>query len=304
MGSRRSAINRRIRWLLRPAASRRLEAEWRERIEQREAALRRLPASSHSGGEGSGLHILYAVCHRHMALLRCSLASVLRAISRPPTSVTFLQDCASPLSEAEREELRDGVPCRSEFPTSAFPLAKGPGRILSQLDQFIELAGSVPASARILKLDTDILFLGRRHVELAEASSADLFGQHTAKRRAIDYAQGGCYFLRAGMVRRWARTPLLSAMQETAWKTNKISIERTPEDAFYTLWTRRAGGRVELASFYFEPEEEDWTALDASAPGRVAEVLRRRTRGSVFHARGRNSDGLQRLADLLWPPTR
>ena len=208
------------------------------------------------------------------------------------------------MSEAQCDELCATLPCRAEFPTSAYPLVKGPGRILSQLDQFIELAGSIPASARILKLDTDILFLGMQHLALAEASRADLFGQHTAKRGAIQYAQGGCYFLRAGMAQRWSRAPILPAMQETAWRTNKNSIDRTPEDAFYTQWTQRAGGRVELGSFYFEPSEEDWAALAAAAPEQVHAVLRRRTSGSVFHARGRNGEGLQPLADLLWPGER
>jgi hypothetical protein len=226
---------------------------------------------------------------------------VLDAIPTSPASVTFLQDCASPLSDVECAELRDVVSCRSEFPVSAFPLVKGPGRVLSQLDQFIALAASASPTDWILKLDTDILFLGTRHLALAEASSADLFGHLEDFHAPFHYAQGGCYFLRAGMVRRWARTPLLPAMRDAAWRTKKTSIANAPEDATFAQWTRRAGGRVELGSFYFEPSEEDWAALASAAPERLKEVLEQRTHGTVFHAQGRDKDSFYRLADLFPP---
>jgi hypothetical protein len=257
----------------------------------------RSPTDQDNGG--AALHLLYSVCRKDLPLLRCSLASVLRALPSGPVSITFLQDCASPLAEAERAELRDLVSCRTEFPISSFPLVKGPGRILSQLDQYLALAAWVPPTAWIVKLDTDILFLGNRHLAEARASGADLFGQVEDFHTPFLYAQGGCYFLRAGMVSRWARRPLMAMLREAAWRTKKISIGSTPEDALFALWTRRAGGRVELGSFYFEPSEEDWTALCSAPPERLAEVFQQRTRGTVFHAQGRDKGGLYRLAALF-----
>ena len=286
----RSQARRRLRWLTRCPDARRRDMQWKAPIEERQVALKALRACPPSETSPTRLHLLYAICREDLAILQHSLESVLRSLSYKPDSITFLQDCASPLAEVERADIRDRVPCATEFPISSYPLVKGVGRILSQLDQYIALATLASPTAWILKLDSDILFLGDRHVLDAETSGADLFGQIEAWHAPFVYAQGGCYFLRVGMVSRWADCPMMPSLREAAWRTNKVSIDTTPEDSFFSLWTRRAGGRLKLASFYSKLTDKDWVELASVPTGRAVEVLREKKHGTVLHAQGLRKD--------------
>ena len=90
---------------MRSPDARRREMQWKAPIEERQVALKTLALAPKIKVAPTRLHLLYAICREHLVILHHSLEFVLCSLPHKPDLITFLQDCASPLTKVEITEI-------------------------------------------------------------------------------------------------------------------------------------------------------------------------------------------------------
>lgn len=191
-------------------------------------------------------HLCYFSCHSYFAYLYCALDSLARHVTQPYTVYLF-NDQDMPLDEAQIERLRERVP---NLQVRLWPKSMGWGSAqIETIWQAYALAAENAADDDIVaRVDSDVFFFNDRIFELAQRSEADVIGDgHFV---GFEYCQGGCYFLRAGAVRRIVQWLSQRGMEE-AMSQVKIKVE----DVAMHHFARSVGLDILLTWYMMFPDE-------------------------------------------------
>jgi len=199
---------------------------------ERERERRAQDSSSRPTAEIPKIRILYVTHEGDFRLFLNSLQSLEALRSCHIGDVYVLEDSSKPLSFRNKELLRLNSSNDIQFIRSRFPLAdRGPGLVASELLAFKEIGLKSAKNDYIAKVDSDTLFVSDRAFSAVLTSGADILGEREECWSPLVYVQGGCYFLRSGMVPKLFACPILPVLRRIARSTWNLTITTVPEDA-------------------------------------------------------------------------
>lgn len=221
-----------------------------------------------------------------VAYLQLALQSLARLALPSLRNVYVYSDCSKPIDAGERPRLSRSVPFSITWRTTRHPtIGWGVGTILAELDAFAEIAREVPAHDYLVKCDSDILFVSDAIFRALRSGEACAAGQCIESLHhgifGSESFQGGCYFLRAGVVSHLLRLSLSVALRETAQRS-RYSPFGLPEDRIVSTLVRRAGIPIHFEELYFT-DMSYLRSAGFSAPELVARLRADAPKRSVIH---------------------
>jgi hypothetical protein len=205
------------------------------------------------------IHFLFFSCGAHAAYLELAIRSLARIRSGFEGKIYVGEDPDDPLSMSDKAKL-----AASGFDITYVQWGKvtgyGETTMLSQLRAFHQVAAVTPKDHWIAKVDSDVLFVNDHIFRVIQHCLADLVGQSERAWGTFSYSQGGCYFVKAGFISRWADigpNEVSSLTRDLLEKFHKVGRTKTkwvmpqcPEDAFFHNLVRLKGGRIRLLHYY------------------------------------------------------
>ena len=208
----------------------------------------------------ASVHLVYFSCGAHTAYLELSLRSLARLHSPRLGRVYVGEDPEDPIRPADRQRL-EALGLSLEFDRWGKVTGYGETTVRSQLAAFGAVAAGAAAGDWIGKVDSDVLFIDDAIFGGLAHDAADLVG-HRERYGTMTYAQGGCYFVRAGSVARLGlasleaatvravMSDLLVRFHQEAPALGRSRMSECPEDAATDALVRRQGGTVHLVEYY------------------------------------------------------
>lgn len=201
------------------------------------------------------IHFLYFTCSRHFPYLVTSVRSLARLESPLVGSVRVHCDRLDPLSTEQLDEL-SRVLQNYTYDVGATVTGWGLQTLLKELELFGQLGAAVPENHYIAKVDSDVLFGSEDMFRRVVASSDDYLGQRFTHQFGYSYLQGGCYFLRAKLARRVARSRIRKAVLETCRRIC-VPVFAFPEDAVVYSIATGLTASIGFTDCYFPLSEID-----------------------------------------------
>lgn len=192
-------------------------------------------------------HLCFFSCQSYFRYLYCSLDSLRRHAVAQDLRVLVFSDDEQPLSAAQVGALQALMPG-----TRVIDWPKGMGwgaaQIASIWRAYALAASGAADDDYVARVDSDVFFFNDRAFDLVARSGADLVGDGHYVR--FQYTQGGCYFVRAGAVRRivemLASEPMDSVLAERNVRVEDIAVHH---------FARRLGMSIWLTWFMMFPDE-------------------------------------------------
>lgn len=186
-------------------------------------------------------------CESYFDYLYCSLDSIKRCVHNSRYEVYIFSDEEQPLTEAQIEKIIKLVPGTT---VKSWPKSMGWGetQIANIWEAYMLAAGGANDRDVIARIDSDVFFFNDRIFRLIEKTDADLIGDgHYV---GLRYTQGGCYFFRAGAVRKIAKLIERHSM--------KALVDELPikvEDVAAFEFAKKLNLKVWLTWFMMFPDE-------------------------------------------------
>ena len=191
------------------------------------------------------IHLMYVTHEGDFELFMGSLLSLERLNSPLVGEVYVLEDSGKPLSARSKETLHRNSAVRPRFIRSRFPLAsRGPALVSSELIAFAQIAADRGDYEYIAKTDSDTLFVSDEAFSTVLDSDADLLGHKVVYWKPFVYVQGGCYFLRCGVIPQMFSLPLRPVLRSVSHATWTLTTSQVPEDGTINELVVRCQGRV------------------------------------------------------------
>jgi hypothetical protein len=239
-------------------------------------------------------------CKRDFEFLRLALRSLSIRAPRAKEIHIYI-DKADPLTIAQRELLRLESRFPLVFQNTLYPMSwAGPRTILNELHAFRSLARQMTVKDFLVKFDSDVIFLSDTIFQFVANSAGEAIGTSvleihslTADGHAIDYMQGGCYFIAAAKLRAILNLSVtktaLSMLRERA---------NIFEDQFISDLLQQCGARTVYNSFLYYDSTLAKADLDEAELEARLRAIPATT--SVLHFEG-NKSNMRRVANILLP---
>ena len=223
-----------------PLRVQQLPAFVREIFKRRDVMNRTTPS-------GRTFHLCYFSCETHFQYLYCALHSLLHHAHDIPFKVWIFSDEEQPLSEVQVSAILALLP-----DSKVTPWPRSIGWSATQIGNIWRAYGvacdGLDDDDIIAKVDSDVFFFNDRIFKAVMKSDADLVGDgHYVN---FKYCQGGCYFFKAGAVRK------INERIASLGMTRMLdAIEVTAEDAAANHFAKGLGLKVWLTWFMMFPDE-------------------------------------------------
>jgi hypothetical protein len=215
--------------------------------------------------------MMYVTHEGDFELFLASLLSLERLNARQIGRVYVLEDSGKPLSPVSKETLSQRCGIQPRFIRSRFPLAlRGPALVASEMLAFAQISATAGENEYIAKVDSDTLFISDQSFGEVLASNADILGAKVTIWEPFSYVQGGCYFLRCGMIPQMFSVPLWPVFRLVAKATWKLTTSQVPEDGAIHELVNRCHGKPLFLDDLFFPWYGDHRSL--SSKGSVAHL--------------------------------
>ncbi|HVU89693.1 MAG TPA: hypothetical protein VHD36_20355 [Pirellulales bacterium] len=218
------------------------------------------PASAHRR-----IHAVYFCCHRDFTMLRMSLVSLLAHGGGKISRIYVYEDESDPLTGDEKRDLLSLTPL--SIVSGPRYTGWGAEALVRGLNFYRRMLADVPAgaSAWLLKIDADLLFLNSHVFQQIADCREDMFGQPYTHPRGLTYSQGGCYAITTEFLHRLLATPVSEVMHTLSAKIG-MPISHLPEDACVFSLAARNGPRVKFSDFYLPAERIPTFVPSATEP--------------------------------------
>lgn len=144
-------------------------------------------------------HLCYFSCHSYFKYLYCALHSLTLHLGSVRYKVHIFNDEEQPLSARQIAAIQRLMPG-----AEVMTWPKSPGWGLKQIGSIWNAYARVAEAARdedfVVRVDSDVFFFNDAIFRAATNSDADLIGDGHFDN--FEFVQGGCYFFKAGAVRR------------------------------------------------------------------------------------------------------
>lgn len=201
--------------------------------------------SCQSSAAKSRIHIMYVTYEGDFRLFLTSLLSLEAVRSGNIGNIYVLEDSSKPISSRNKEILRLTSSSSIEFIYSRFPLAdRGPGLVASELLAFKQIASVSGGNDYLAKVDSDTVFVSDKAFSTVLTSGADILGARAESWSPLVYVQGGCYFVRCGIVPQMFTIPILPVLKRVARRTWNLTTATVPEDGVIHELVCRSKGRA------------------------------------------------------------
>lgn len=191
--------------------------------------------------------LCYFSCHSYFSYLYCALHSLVQTAGAIRYEVLVFSDTDMPLSDAQTEQLQALVPGLKVIP---WPKSMGWGaEQIGWIWRAYEMAAEGLADDDIVaRIDSDVFFFNDRAFQAAARSDAAMVGDgHFVD---FEFCQGGCYFLRAGAVRK-----ILAMLQREPLEQFLAARKIPVEDIAATALVKAVGLPVWQTWFMMFPDE-------------------------------------------------
>lgn len=217
------------------------------------------------------IHVMYVTHEGDFGLFLASLMSLERLNASQVGRVYVLEDSGKPFSPVSKETLSQRCGIQLRFIRSRFPLAiRGPALVASEMLAFAQISATSGENEYIAKVDSDTLFVSDEGFSRVLASEADILGERVNIWEPFSYVQGGCYFLRCGMIPRMFSVPLRPVFRSVARATWKLTTSQVPEDGAIHELVNRCQGKAIFIDDLFVPWYGDHKSR--SSKGSVAHL--------------------------------
>ncbi len=191
--------------------------------------------------------LCYFSCESYFRYLYCALHSLKQCAAGVRIEVLLFNDTDQPITAAQAETLRKLVPGIRVIP---WPKSMGWGaQQIGNIWQAYALAAEGAADDDVVaRVDSDVFFFEDTIFRAVARTRADFIGDgHFV---GFEYCQGGCYFLKAGAVRR-----VVALLEKEPLEGIVLEVPVVVEDVVAQHLVRRAGLRTWMTWFMMFPDE-------------------------------------------------